>query len=80
MLRSGGEISNFTTGITPRYWACTVGCPPAAGADCPKGVRGCANRTSVIAPKQNKTAMTRRSLKNADWEADFFFIGWGLGW
>ena len=26
MLRKGGEISNFTTGITPRYWAWTMGC------------------------------------------------------
>ena len=75
MLRSGGEMSNFTTGMTPRYWARTMGCELP---DWPEGVRGCANRTSVIAPKQSKTAIRRRSLKNADWEADFFFIGWSL--
>ena len=75
MLRIGGEMSNFTTGMTPRYWARTMGCELP---DWPEGVRGCANRTSVIAPKQNKTAIRRRSLKNADWEADFFFIGWSL--
>ena len=75
MLRSGGEISNFITGMTPRYWARTMGCE---SPDWPEGVRGCANRTSVIAPKQSKTAIKRRSLKNADWEADFFFIGWSL--
>ncbi len=75
MLRSGGEMSNFTTGMTPRYWARTMGCELP---DWPEGVRGCASRTSVIAPKQSKTANRRRSLKNADWEADFFFIGWSL--
>ena len=53
MLRSGGEMSNFTTGMTPRYWARTMGCELP---DWPEGVRGCANRTSVIAPKQSKTA------------------------
>ncbi len=76
MLRSGGEMSNFTTGMTPRYWARTMGCELP---DWPEGVRGCANRTSVIAPKQSRTAIRRRSLKNADWDVDFFFIGWSLG-
>jgi hypothetical protein len=33
----------------------------------------------VIAEKQSKTATRRRSLKNADWEADFFFMGWEFG-
>src|SRR6266516_3264300 len=43
--------------------------------------RGCAealpsaNRTSVIAEKQSRTPTKTRSLKNADWDADFFFIG-----
>ena len=63
MSRIGGEMSNFTTGITPRYWARTMGCELP---DWPEGVRGCANRTSVIAPKQNRTPIRRRSLKNAD--------------
>ena len=76
MLRNGGEMSNFTTGMTPRYWARTMGCELP---DWPEGVRGCASRTSVIAPKQSKTPIRRRNLKNADWEADFFFIGWSLG-
>jgi hypothetical protein len=76
MLRRGGEISNFTTRITPRYWPWTTSCGLLDWTD---GVRGCANRTSVIAPKQNKTAIRRRNLKNADWEADFFFIGWEFG-
>jgi len=75
MLRSGGEMSNCTTGMTPRYWARTMGCELP---DWPEGVRGCANRTSVIAPKQSKTANRRRSLKNADWEVDLFFMGFGL--
>jgi hypothetical protein len=72
MLRSGGETSNFTTGMRPRNCARTIGCELP---DWPEGVRGCANRTIAIAPKQNKTPNTMRSLKNADWEADFFFIG-----
>ncbi|PYK25343.1 MAG: hypothetical protein DME59_11045 [Verrucomicrobia bacterium] len=70
--RSGGEISNFTTGSTPRNWACTIGCELP---NCAEGDRGCASRTIEIPAKQSRTPSTRRSLKNADCEADFFFIG-----
>src|SRR6266576_5651690 len=79
ILRRGGDMSNFTTGITPRYWALIVGC------EMPGAVRGCAdalpraNRTTVIAAKASRTPTRMRSLKNADLEADFFFIGWSLG-
>src|SRR5205814_2130510 len=86
MLRIGGEISNFTTGITPRYCARMIGC-----GFCAEGL-GCAeafpkaNSPSVIAAKQSKTATKTRSLKNppspgvrrtgGDWEEDFFFMRW----
>jgi hypothetical protein len=33
----------------------------------------------VTAAKQSKTPSATRSLKNADLEADFFFIGWIFG-
>jgi hypothetical protein len=33
----------------------------------------------VIAAKQSRTPNAIRILKNADWEADFFFMGWSLG-
>ena len=39
MLRSGGEMSNFTTGMTPRYWARTMGCESARLAGGSAGLR-----------------------------------------
>src|SRR6266403_363339 len=64
------------------FWRCTC------GAVLPL-FRGCASTTIVIAAKQSRTPSATRSLKNppslrlrragADWEADFFFIGWSLG-
>src|SRR4030095_7967347 len=71
--RSGGETSNFTTGITPRNCACAIGCEVRGWAE---GVAGCAISTIVIPAKHSKTPSRRRSLKKADCEADFFFIGW----
>src|SRR4030095_6691392 len=76
--RNGGEISNFTTGSTPRNSACTIG---GELPDCVEGVRGCASRTIVIPAKHSRTPSKRRSLKNADWEVDLFFIdGVWVGW
>jgi hypothetical protein len=66
MLRNGGEISNFTTGITPRYWARIGGCGFCAGGlGCAEAFPN-ANSTSVSAEKQSKTATKTRSLKKAD--------------
>jgi hypothetical protein len=79
MLRNGGEISNFTTGITPRYWARTSRCGSCAGGlGCAEALPN-AKSTSVIAVKQSKTATKTRSLKNADLEVDFFFMRWSFG-
>jgi hypothetical protein len=79
MLRNGGEISNFTTGITPRYWGRTSGCKFwAGGLGCAEALPN-AKRTSVIAAKQRKRATKTRSLKNADLEVDFFFMRWSFG-
>ena len=66
MLRNGGEISNFTTGITPRYWARMTGCGFGAGGfGCAEALPN-AKSTSVIAAKHSKTATKTRSLKKAD--------------
>jgi hypothetical protein len=78
MLRNGGEISNCTTGITPRYWARMSGCGLwAGGLGCAEALPN-AKRPSVIAAKQSKTATKTRTLKNADREADFFFMRWSV--
>ncbi|PYJ56187.1 MAG: hypothetical protein DME82_05215 [Verrucomicrobia bacterium] len=76
----------MNTCITLRYSARTIGCE-FAGCD---ALRDCANTTIVTAAKHSKTPSATRSLKNppslrlrragADLEADFFFIGWILGW
>ena len=63
MSRNGGEMSNFTTGITPRYSAWKGGGPEVTGPD---GVRGCASITMLTAAKHSKTPSSTRSLKNAD--------------
>jgi len=60
--------------MTPLYWARMTECGFCGRkldwADAllkPKS-------TSVIAEKQNRMATKSRSLKNADWELDFFFM------
>jgi len=76
ILRNGGEISNFTTGMTPRYWAWTIGCE---SPECPEGARSAeawpsAKSARPIPAKIMNTPSSVRGLKNADSFVDFFFI------
>jgi hypothetical protein len=76
MLRSGGEISNFTTRMTPRYWAWISGCELL---DCLEGARWAealpsAKSARPIPAKIMNTLSNVRRLKNADGFVDFLFI------
>ena len=75
MLRNGGEISNFTTGMTPRYCALINGWDFGAGFGSADALpKPNAKSTSVIAAKHSKTATKTRNLKKADRDVDFFFM------